>query len=153
MRRYVAASVGTRAHGIARSRGAHAGSALIEVCVALSLLCWVGLMACAAEVQALRMLQTANEYRVAHGLAANAAESLRGGLPRDAVRREYDARARRELRDGRVAIEFDRQTVMTIEIAWSSRNVANGAGCRGMRERACLRLPVGVPASNGRGAS
>lgn len=121
-----------------------AGSALVEVCVSVTLMCWMVLAVMAAQTQAVRVLARSIEYRQAAWIASSTAESLRAGLPIDVARRDGDRYARRALRDGSVSVERVSATSATIEVSWQSVWSEHAALCKAARPRACLQLVVGA---------
>lgn len=118
------------------------GSALIEACVAMVLLCSVGFLSAAAQRQALAMLTYAIEFQKAVWIASGAAESLRAGDSTEHVEREWGARIARAMDRGRVSIRDVSSSARVIEVSWYAHRVANRATCA--HGDACVVILVGA---------
>jgi Tfp pilus assembly protein PilV len=117
-----------------------AGSSLFEVLIALSLAAMIALGALSSQTQALRLMRVALEYRRAAWIADAAAETLRSGLPRDAVRREWDRRARATLPNGRFDLDAHTGDIDLLEVSWFVDRISGEMSCRS--GSACIRIAV-----------
>ena len=135
------------------SRVVHTGSALVEVCVSVTLMSWIVLAVMVAQTQAVRVLARSIEYRHAAWIASSTAESLRAGLSIDIAQRDGDRYARHVLHDGRVTIERASGGSVMIEVAWQSVWSERTVICKAARPSACLQLVVGAYRRDGWQAS
>jgi Tfp pilus assembly protein PilV len=116
------------------------GSALVEVCVSVFVLCAVALTAAVAQQQALIALRYSAEYRRAVWIVVAAAESLRAGASNEDVEHEWGEHASRHLHGARLSIRSVAPAVDRVELSWRGPTLSGAAACApGL---ACIAVPV-----------
>jgi Tfp pilus assembly protein PilV len=125
---------------VTRPVKAGAGSSLLEVLIALSLCAMIALAAVSAQTRALKLMRSALEYHRAAWLADAAAEALRSGMPREAVRREWSERAQAILPNGHFDIEMQTAQIDVLEVSWLVEHSPDRLSCLG--GLACIRIAV-----------